>query len=820
MDGGGSFIEFAVGLAVFWTLLYAVFRCIKIVAVGLVPVIALYSSVTSKLTRRSITPRTFEALGGEPSAPPHYRRKNSTDLRISVLPTHAVPGAGPGAAHSTSSTAALPIAAAAARRARTARAARHNLELFPGSLRLTTGRLNAALAALGGGSGRGGARRLRAAAWRVWFTCGVAFGTAALAAGCVVVLAGLAEVARDDLGLRLPSPASMLLRPASQPPTPDWADGDGGGGGKGSLRAWDGDDDGGAAEPLGRRRQPHHHAADCGEQLDIRRNASFTYSTGPALDRPASISGHTHFLVSLIPGVNLPIYALGYYFVALLISVVVHEAGHAVAAAAEGVPVESVGLFVAVVFPGAFVELDEAELGQLEPLRRLRIVCAGAWHNWVAAMCAWGALASLPLWLAWGYRNLDRPGSNGGVVVLETLPDSPLYGHLPVGSIVTALDDFEIDSGVAGWEEALYRSLVHDPRDDEGYCIPRDYIRGDSSSPLQCFVGRDVLAREDGLVLSANELFSSEKACLNVQETMRVAPRCRTSADCLPVGSAFANASAATDADACLAPYVSHPHVRIVRVRVVDRRRPAGRRAHPDVHRPPPQQHQQQLPPAPQEQPKKLRRRSDGDASDASQLAVPDQAGPVANGGDPLLPNADHRRRDATPTITPSVRHGTWRMYSERTVLFLGDPREILEAVHVGSLVTRFSFLPEVLPYYVERLLHFLISFNVALSILNMVPAPFLDGHQALAILADAAAHSGLVAAAVAAIASGGRRPRRAAVPARPNDRAAAGVAGVTLALRKRRVKDAAVLWVGRIAAGALGCLVVAAVVRGITGDA
>ncbi|KAJ3218181.1 hypothetical protein HDU67_006443 [Dinochytrium kinnereticum] len=62
-----------------------------------------------------------------------------------------------------------------------------------------------------------------------------------------------------------------------------------------------------------------------------KKNSSFIYSTGPALDHPTS--GNKQFLVSLIPGVNLPLYALGYYFLTLVFSGVLHEFGHGLAAA-------------------------------------------------------------------------------------------------------------------------------------------------------------------------------------------------------------------------------------------------------------------------------------------------------------------------------------------------------------------------------------------------------------------------------------------------------------------------------------------------------
>ena len=51
------------------------------------------------------------------------------------------------------------------------------------------------------------------------------------------------------------------------------------------------------------------------------------------------------------------------------------QSGHALAAAAEGVPCTRVALFLAVCLPGAFVELDDESLAALTPWRVLRVRC-------------------------------------------------------------------------------------------------------------------------------------------------------------------------------------------------------------------------------------------------------------------------------------------------------------------------------------------------------------------------------------------------------------------------------------------------------------
>lgn len=62
------------------------------------------------------------------------------------------------------------------------------------------------------------------------------------------------------------------------------------------------------------------------------------------LRNPAQIQ--TISLEILLPGVNLPLDEIGYYVATLLISTVVHELGHAIAAILEDIPVTGFGFHV------------------------------------------------------------------------------------------------------------------------------------------------------------------------------------------------------------------------------------------------------------------------------------------------------------------------------------------------------------------------------------------------------------------------------------------------------------------------------------------
>ncbi|CAI5936884.1 unnamed protein product [Closterium sp. NIES-64] len=61
---------------------------------------------------------------------------------------------------------------------------------------------------------------------------------------------------------------------------------------------------------------------------------------------PAATPSSLHVLQPVLPGVNMPLADLSYLFIATLISLAWHEAGHAVAAAVEGVRVQHVACFL------------------------------------------------------------------------------------------------------------------------------------------------------------------------------------------------------------------------------------------------------------------------------------------------------------------------------------------------------------------------------------------------------------------------------------------------------------------------------------------
>ncbi|XP_031705970.1 membrane-bound transcription factor site-2 protease isoform X1 [Anarrhichthys ocellatus] len=245
--------------------------------------------------------------------------------------------------------------------------------------------------------------------------------------------------------------------------------------------------------------------------------------------------GGQQALQVVIPGVNLPTSQLAYFFIALLLSGVIHELGHAVAALREQVRVNGFGIFVFVVYPGAFVDLFTTHLSIISPTQQLRIFCAGVWHNFVLCVAALAFLFLLPFLLFPVYS------TGGGALVTEVVQGSAADGPrgLAVGDIVTGLEDCPV-RGVEDWSSCLTH-LSHTPQ--TGYCVP-----GASLQPSWAH-GR-AFKRLDGTMdcCSNNSLtdlcFSymrppgknsreREYACMPVRKMVSGTQVCRTDADCV-----------------------------------------------------------------------------------------------------------------------------------------------------------------------------------------------------------------------------------------------------------------------------------------------
>ncbi|KAI0045918.1 hypothetical protein FA95DRAFT_74971 [Auriscalpium vulgare] len=170
-----------------------------------------------------------------------------------------------------------------------------------------------------------------------------------------------------------------------------------------------------------------------------------------------------------IPGITVPLTHLPLLVLSLFVSQVIHEAGHAICAAVDATPIQSIGASFTLIVPAAFVALPMSGIRSLVPRARARIAAAGSLHNLVLGI---------------------------GRVVLATDADSPLADHLPVGAVITKLDDASLGGSDDVWTTFL--AGPPSPTLGEGWCINTTLFLNasgvccDGSAPasaLACFSG-------------------------------------------------------------------------------------------------------------------------------------------------------------------------------------------------------------------------------------------------------------------------------------------------------------------------------------------
>lgn len=181
-------------------------------------------------------------------------------------------------------------------------------------------------------------------------------------------------------------------------------------------------------------------------------------------------------LTPLVPGVTIPLTDTVYIVVAMLISAVVHELGHALAASMQDAKIDSVGGALAVLLPGAFVRLTGVEA--LTPFSQLKVWCAGAWHNFVLAAACLLAVSVLPEVLVAGYAH------GGGALVVAQSDHSPLSANLRTGDVITGLGRFDVGDGGDSYRGALAK--LGETGDSAGFCMSEKYFLANAHAASEC----------------------------------------------------------------------------------------------------------------------------------------------------------------------------------------------------------------------------------------------------------------------------------------------------------------------------------------------
>ena len=91
-------------------------------------------------------------------------------------------------------------------------------------------------------------------------------------------------------------------------------------------------------------------------------------------------------LIVPIPGLAIRWEIFPYILIAIAAVLIPHEVAHGITSVLDKVPIKSSGVFLAVLLPGGFVEIDEEDLAKRKSRTKLRVFAAGSFTNIVSAV--------------------------------------------------------------------------------------------------------------------------------------------------------------------------------------------------------------------------------------------------------------------------------------------------------------------------------------------------------------------------------------------------------------------------------------------------
>lgn len=138
-------------------------------------------------------------------------------------------------------------------------------------------------------------------------------------------------------------------------------------------------------------------------------------------------------LLIAFPGIN-PAIPVTFGTVALILSVVIHEVFHGIVARKHGIKVSSVGVLFFILPIGAFVEPDEKEVQEADPVKRRRLIAAGPGINIVIALITLVVVAFLLV--------PSITPTHEGFYVQSVSGDSPASHFIQSGSEIVSFGNY------------------------------------------------------------------------------------------------------------------------------------------------------------------------------------------------------------------------------------------------------------------------------------------------------------------------------------------------------------------------------------------
>ncbi|CAF2759839.1 unnamed protein product [Rotaria sp. Silwood2] len=253
----------------------------------------------------------------------------------------------------------------------------------------------------------------------------------------------------------------------------------------------------------------------------------------------------------IIPGVNVPLEQLGHFFLALVLCTIFHELGHAIAASAEHVHVNGCGYFVFIVYPGAYVDLNQEKIQMITAYRQLRIYCAGVFHNMVLVLIAVIFLLINPFIINHFYIE--------AATVYRVSKDSPIYNLLPVHSTIQYVDGCNVNTS-NDWYQCLRLIKDRHPQQNNGYCLtqaeiqfPSNHIEFNQTSNYDCC--QNLSQKNYCFLYHSKQHLTQNGACMEARSVTNHPP-CLLNSDCQRQGNDVS----------CVHPFSSDNITRLIRI--------------------------------------------------------------------------------------------------------------------------------------------------------------------------------------------------------------------------------------------------------------
>lgn len=170
---------------------------------------------------------------------------------------------------------------------------------------------------------------------------------------------------------------------------------------------------------------------------------ALVYSLKTLMDAPT---------VSLVvPGVEVPgspiFIPLLAGLIALATVLIVHEFSHGILSRVEKININSIGLLLFAIIPGAFVEPDEEELNELSRPAKMRIYVAGSMANLTLAAIAMIIMMVISSFI------VPMVFEDDGVVINRLTSDGNAINHMSEGMVIRSINNLTVND-MASFQKA------------------------------------------------------------------------------------------------------------------------------------------------------------------------------------------------------------------------------------------------------------------------------------------------------------------------------------------------------------------------------